>query len=57
MKSRLPLAFLTVVALSLPGCKSPTDADPTPPEEEEEPGDGEGKQPAFVSFDGAPILV
>ena len=56
MKARLPLALFTVMALSLPGCRSPTDTDPTPPEEEE-PDPDEGNRPAFVSFDGTPILV
>lgn len=56
MKTRLPLVLLAVMTLSLPGCNSPTDTDPTPPEEEE-PGPDEGNEPAFVSFEGTPILV
>jgi hypothetical protein len=54
MNSPLRLALLTFVALSLSGCRSPTDTDPTPPAEEEEE---EPKESSFLSFDGAPILV
>ncbi|HUG40646.1 MAG TPA: hypothetical protein VMM12_09180 [Longimicrobiales bacterium] len=60
MKSNRRLALLTLLAVaSLTGCRSPTDINPTPPddEEEEEPGTPRGGGQAFLSFDGAPILV
>lgn len=60
MKTKRRLALLTLVAVaSLTGCRTPTDSDPTHPDEEEEqePGTPGPGGEAFVSFDGAPILV